>query len=188
MKCHEPHSLLVQFIWLHCWHLLQGNKSDSYLHYDDFSRELILCRSVVRECDTNSSTGKIKTITIFVFIGYVQNMEASQISNQRCSYAVYILVVNLCAKSIHNSHQEFSLTLPDASKATFTASPSSCFLANRNKAAPLPSDTSVKNECLAEQTYVSLSASQPSSVPSGLNTFATGDSENMQLTGMYQFF
>uniref|UniRef100_A0A8B9NKL8 DNA-binding protein RFX6 n=1 Tax=Accipiter nisus TaxID=211598 RepID=A0A8B9NKL8_9AVES len=74
----------------------------------------------------------------------------------------------------------------DASKATFTASPSSCFLANRNKAAPLPSDTSVKNECLAEQTYVSLSASQPSSVPSGLNTFATGDSENMQLTGQME--
>ncbi|NXJ84613.1 RFX6 protein, partial [Trogon melanurus] len=71
----------------------------------------------------------------------------------------------------------------DASKATFTASPSSCFLANRNKAAPLPSDSSVKNECLAEQTYVSLSASQPSSVPSGLNPFITGESENMQLTG-----
>ncbi|KAF1396612.1 DNA-binding protein RFX6, partial [Spheniscus humboldti] len=74
----------------------------------------------------------------------------------------------------------------DASKATFTASPSSCFLANRNKAAPLPSDTSVKNECLAEQTYVSLSASQPSSVPSGLNPFTTGDSENMQLTGQME--
>ncbi|NWU53397.1 RFX6 protein, partial [Dromas ardeola] len=74
----------------------------------------------------------------------------------------------------------------DASKATFTASPSSCFLANRNKAAPLPSDTSVKNECLAEQTYVSLSASQPSSVSSGLNPFVTGDSENMQLTGQME--
>ncbi|KAM9016694.1 DNA-binding protein RFX6 isoform 2-T2 [Ara ararauna] len=74
----------------------------------------------------------------------------------------------------------------DASKATFTASPSSCFLANRNKAAPLPSDTSVKNECLAEQTYVSLSASQPSSVASGLNPFATGDSENMHLTGQME--
>ncbi|XP_071597191.1 DNA-binding protein RFX6 isoform X1 [Heliangelus exortis] len=74
----------------------------------------------------------------------------------------------------------------DASKATFTASPSSCFLANRNKAAPLPSDTSVKNECLAEQTYVPLSASQPSSVPSGLNPFTTGDSENMQLTGQME--
>ncbi|XP_071892190.1 DNA-binding protein RFX6 isoform X3 [Anas platyrhynchos] len=74
----------------------------------------------------------------------------------------------------------------DASKATFTASPSSCFLANRNKAAPLTGDTSVKNECLAEQTYVSLSASQPSTVPSGLNPFATGDSENMQLTGQME--
>ncbi|NWR67475.1 RFX6 protein, partial [Bucorvus abyssinicus] len=74
----------------------------------------------------------------------------------------------------------------DASKATFTASPSSCFLANRNKAAPLPSDTSVKNECLVEQTYVSLSAGQPSSVAPGLNPFATADSENMQLTGQME--
>lgn len=103
------------------------------------------------------------------------------------SCAAYILVFNLCAMSAQNSHQQFSLTLPDASKATFTASPSSCFLANRNKAAPLIGDSSVKNECLAEQTYVSLSASQPSTVPSGLNPFATGDSENMQLTGMYLF-
>ncbi|RMC13087.1 hypothetical protein DUI87_10618 [Hirundo rustica rustica] len=68
----------------------------------------------------------------------------------------------------------------DASKATFTASPSSCFLANRNKAAPLPSDTSVKNECPGEQTY--LSAGQPSSAPSDLNPFTTGDGESMQLT------
>ncbi|NXG90724.1 RFX6 protein, partial [Stercorarius parasiticus] len=74
----------------------------------------------------------------------------------------------------------------DASKATFTASPSSCFLANRNKAAPLPGDTSVKNECLAEQSYVSLSASQPSSVSSGLNPFVTGDGENMQMTGQME--
>ncbi|NXG69936.1 RFX6 protein, partial [Baryphthengus martii] len=74
----------------------------------------------------------------------------------------------------------------DASKATFTASPSSCFLANRNKSAPLSSDTSVKNECLVEQTYVSLSASQPSNVTSGLSPFTTGDSENMQLTGQME--
>ncbi|NWR74933.1 RFX6 protein, partial [Centropus unirufus] len=74
----------------------------------------------------------------------------------------------------------------DASKATFTASPSSCFLANRNKAAPLPSDGSVKNECLAEQTYMSLSASEPSSVPSGLSPFNTGDSENLQLTSQME--
>lgn len=115
--------------------------------------------------------------------------QASKDTNKSgSSYAFCILVVNLCAMNIHNSHQEFSLTLPDASKATFTASPSSCFLANRNKAAPLPSDTSVKNECLAEQTYVSLSTSQSSSVSSGLNPFVTGDTENMQLTGMYQFF
>uniref|UniRef100_A0A8D0GWI7 DNA-binding protein RFX6 n=1 Tax=Sphenodon punctatus TaxID=8508 RepID=A0A8D0GWI7_SPHPU len=74
----------------------------------------------------------------------------------------------------------------DASKAAFTASPSSCFLANRNKAATLPSDTSVKNECLAEQTYVPLSASQHNSLPSALNPFSTGDNENLQLTGQME--
>ncbi|NWS45927.1 RFX6 protein, partial [Probosciger aterrimus] len=116
----------------------------------------------------------------------MHNLTLNNASSFGSSYAVYILVVNLCTASIHDSHQEFPLNLPDASKATFTASPSSCFLANRNKAAPLPSDTSVKNECLAEQTYMSLSASQPSSVASGLNPFTAGDSENMHLTGQME--
>lgn len=142
-------SFLMHFTWFHCWHLLEGNKSDSYLHYDGFSKELILC-------DVDLWSGK--------------------------------MIQNLCAVGIRNSQQGFSFTLPDASKATFTASPSSCFLANRNKAAPLPSDTSVKNECLGEQTYVSLSAGQPSSAPSGLTPFTTGDGDSMQLTGVYQLF
>ncbi|XP_034018353.1 DNA-binding protein RFX6 [Thalassophryne amazonica] len=47
----------------------------------------------------------------------------------------------------------------DASKAAFMASPSSCFLANRNKAGTT-SDQSVKNESLAEHTYMSLSTNQ----------------------------
>ncbi|KAL7987806.1 hypothetical protein Chor_006725 [Crotalus horridus] len=71
----------------------------------------------------------------------------------------------------------------DASKATFTASPSSCFLANRNKAVPIASDASVKNECLVEQTYFSLSSSHHGSISSGLNPCPAGDSENMQPTG-----
>uniref|UniRef100_G3NQW0 DNA-binding protein RFX6 n=1 Tax=Gasterosteus aculeatus aculeatus TaxID=481459 RepID=G3NQW0_GASAC len=44
----------------------------------------------------------------------------------------------------------------DASKAAFMASPSSCFLANRNKACA-PIDQSVKNESLGEHAYMSLS-------------------------------
>ncbi|XP_014452870.1 DNA-binding protein RFX6 isoform X1 [Alligator mississippiensis] len=74
----------------------------------------------------------------------------------------------------------------DASKATFTASPSSCFLANRNKAATLASDTSVKNECLVEQAYISLSANQHNNLPSGLNPFSPGDNETLQLTGQME--
>ncbi|XP_071762956.1 DNA-binding protein RFX6 [Centroberyx gerrardi] len=47
----------------------------------------------------------------------------------------------------------------DASKAAFMASPSSCFLANRNKAS-VAIDQSVKNESLAEHAYMSLSTNQ----------------------------
>ncbi|KAL8186442.1 UNVERIFIED_CONTAM: DNA-binding protein rfx6 [Gekko kuhli] len=71
----------------------------------------------------------------------------------------------------------------DASKAAFTASPSSCFLANRNKTGTVPSDASVKNECLVEQAYFPLSTSQHNSMSSGLNPFRTGNNEDMQLTG-----
>lgn len=39
----NPDSLSMHFTWLQCWHLLQGNESDSYLHYGGFSKELILC-------------------------------------------------------------------------------------------------------------------------------------------------
>ncbi|XP_051852689.1 DNA-binding protein RFX6 [Antechinus flavipes] len=81
---------------------------------------------------------------------------------------------NLLEKYMKNS---------DASKAAFTASPSSCFLANRNKGSTVPSDASVKNECLAEANYVSLPPNQSSILPSVLHPFSPGDTENMQLTG-----
>ncbi|XP_061482290.1 DNA-binding protein RFX6 [Rhineura floridana] len=71
----------------------------------------------------------------------------------------------------------------DASKAAFTASPSSCFLANRNKAGTISNDASVKNECLVEQAYFPLSTNQHSGMSSGLNPFSTVNTENMQLTG-----
>ncbi|KAJ6651310.1 hypothetical protein lerEdw1_021093, partial [Lerista edwardsae] len=69
------------------------------------------------------------------------------------------------------------LLFPDASKAAFMASPSSCFLANRNKAGTVSSDASVKNECLVEQAYFPLSTNQHSSM---LNAFSAGNNENMQ--------
>ncbi|XP_024912584.1 DNA-binding protein RFX6 [Cynoglossus semilaevis] len=51
----------------------------------------------------------------------------------------------------------------DASKAAFMASPSSCFLANRNKSSAAI-DQSVKNESPGEHTYVSLSINQQQSL------------------------
>ncbi|ELK00676.1 DNA-binding protein RFX6 [Pteropus alecto] len=70
----------------------------------------------------------------------------------------------------------------DASKAAFTASPSSCFLANRNKASTVSSDT-VKNESHVETTYIPLSSSQPGGLSSALHPFPAGNTDNMPLTG-----
>uniref|UniRef100_H3CWH6 DNA-binding protein RFX6 n=1 Tax=Tetraodon nigroviridis TaxID=99883 RepID=H3CWH6_TETNG len=51
----------------------------------------------------------------------------------------------------------------DASKAAFTASPSSCFLANRNKAGAA-ADQSVKNESAGDHAYMSFSTNQQQAV------------------------
>ncbi|XP_076874011.1 DNA-binding protein RFX6 [Brachyhypopomus gauderio] len=48
----------------------------------------------------------------------------------------------------------------DASKATFMASPSSCFLANRSKTGTTSNDPSVKNETHPEYTYLSVPNTQ----------------------------
>ncbi|XP_037541577.1 DNA-binding protein RFX6 [Nematolebias whitei] len=53
----------------------------------------------------------------------------------------------------------------DASKAAFMASPSSCFLANRNKVS-VSSDQSVKNESLGEHAYIQLSTNRQQSLES----------------------
>ncbi|XP_068087452.1 DNA-binding protein RFX6 [Hyperolius riggenbachi] len=70
----------------------------------------------------------------------------------------------------------------DASKATFTASPSSCFLASRNKSGNLPSESAVKNECQQEAAYSALSPDQHSSFVRGLHSFSSDDNENNPLT------
>uniref|UniRef100_A0A8C9FIT5 Regulatory factor X6 n=1 Tax=Pavo cristatus TaxID=9049 RepID=A0A8C9FIT5_PAVCR len=131
-----------------------------------------------------------KNATVESFIEWLDTVVEQRVIKVPFRYSYILLAMetqfnNDKEQELQNLLDKYMKNL-DASKATFTASPSSCFLANRNKAASLPSDTSVKNECLAEQTYVSLSASQPTSMPSGLNPFATGDSENMQLTGQME--
>ncbi|KAI4539428.1 hypothetical protein MG293_010820, partial [Ovis ammon polii] len=73
----------------------------------------------------------------------------------------------------------------DASKAAFTASPSSCFLANRNKGSTVPSDT-VKNESLVETTYLPLPSSQPGGLTSALHPFPAGNTDSMPLPGQME--
>lgn len=67
------------------------------------------------------------------------------------------------------------MLLSDASKAAFTASPSSCFLANRNKAGAV-TDQSVKNESLGEHAYMSLSTNQQQSVETSTIIYQGTDS------------
>ncbi|XP_073485230.1 DNA-binding protein RFX6 [Aquarana catesbeiana] len=70
----------------------------------------------------------------------------------------------------------------DASKATFTASPSSCFLASRNKSSSLPNESTVKNECQQEQGYPAMSPEHHAGLVRGLHTFSNEDSENIPIT------
>nr|XP_043904644.1 DNA-binding protein RFX6 [Solea senegalensis] len=70
----------------------------------------------------------------------------------------------------------------DASKATFMASPSSCFLANRNKANAAV-DQSVKNESLGEHAYMSLSISQQQSLDTNAAVYPGTDTAAFSLSG-----
>lgn len=71
----------------------------------------------------------------------------------------------------------------DASKAAFTASPSSCFLANRSKVPAVSSDASVKNELLSEQAYLSLTSGQHGLGPN-IATYQEVESEDLCLSGI----
>ncbi|KAL4649136.1 DNA-binding protein RFX6 [Arapaima gigas] len=74
----------------------------------------------------------------------------------------------------------------DASKAAFTASPSSCFLANRNKPTSVPSDSSVKNESLPEHSYLSLTATE-NELDVNMAAYQEAESEGLALTGQMDF-
>ncbi|KAL6096166.1 rfx6 [Pungitius sinensis] len=70
----------------------------------------------------------------------------------------------------------------DASKAAFMASPSSCFLANRNKAI-VPIDQSVKNESLGEHTYMSLSTNHQQSLEPSTVLYQGTESAGFTVSG-----
>uniref|UniRef100_A0A8C9RWJ5 Regulatory factor X, 6 n=1 Tax=Scleropages formosus TaxID=113540 RepID=A0A8C9RWJ5_SCLFO len=74
----------------------------------------------------------------------------------------------------------------DASKAAFTASPSSCFLANRSKPNSAPNDSSLKNESLPEHAYLSLAANQ-SELDANMAAYQEAESEGLPLTGQMDF-
>ncbi|KAM6180819.1 DNA-binding protein RFX6 [Erethizon dorsatum] len=73
----------------------------------------------------------------------------------------------------------------DASKAAFTASPSSCFLANRNKGSSI-SNEAVKNESHVETAYLPLPSGQPGGLGPALHPFPAGGTDSMQLTGQME--
>lgn len=70
----------------------------------------------------------------------------------------------------------------DASKAAFTASPSSCFLANRNKASAV-ADQSVKNESLGEHAYMAFSNNQLQPVETSAVIYQGTDSTGFPASG-----
>ncbi|MBN3303242.1 RFX6 protein, partial [Amia calva] len=70
----------------------------------------------------------------------------------------------------------------DASKAAFTASPSSCFLANRNKSSTISNESSVKNESLSEHPYLSLTANQHS-MGTNMTVFPGAESDSIPIPG-----
>lgn len=72
----------------------------------------------------------------------------------------------------------------DASKAAFTASPSSCFLANRNKAGAV-TDQSVKNESLAEHAYMSLSINQQQGGETATAMYQGAEPTGFTVSGIY---
>uniref|UniRef100_A0A8C2WRH4 Regulatory factor X, 6 n=1 Tax=Cyclopterus lumpus TaxID=8103 RepID=A0A8C2WRH4_CYCLU len=72
----------------------------------------------------------------------------------------------------------------DASKAAFMASPSSCFLANRNKATA-PIDQSVKNESLGEHAYMSLSNNQQQSLETSAVIYQGTDRKTLKRGQMH---
>ncbi|XP_049914302.1 DNA-binding protein RFX6 [Epinephelus moara] len=70
----------------------------------------------------------------------------------------------------------------DASKAAFMASPSSCFLANRNKT-NVAIDQSVKNESLGEHAYMSLPTNQQQSLETSTNIYQGTESAGFTVSG-----
>ncbi|XP_041661770.1 DNA-binding protein RFX6 [Cheilinus undulatus] len=75
----------------------------------------------------------------------------------------------------------------DASKAAFTASPSSCFLANRNKASAAI-DQSVKNESPGVHAYMSLSTNQQQSLETGSIIYQGTESTGFTVSGIQMDF
>ncbi|XP_073788673.1 DNA-binding protein RFX6 isoform X1 [Danio rerio] len=74
----------------------------------------------------------------------------------------------------------------DASKATFTASPSSCFLANRNKPGVSSSDSAVKDEIPPEDDYLTLAAAQQG-LGAGTVVYHSADPDNFTIAGQMDF-
>lgn len=108
-----------------------------------------------------------------------KNQEDAKI---RVQYNVSYNNVKSTCSSVAQSQILFFMLLSDASKAAFMASPSSCFLANRNKASAA-TDQSVKNESLGEHAYMSLSTNQQQTVETSAIIYQGTDPTGFTVSG-----
>lgn len=109
--------------------------------------------------------------------------------NDWCDFIVITLHPHIhncsnMARIVADVVNDATLTLQrsDASKAAFMASPSSCFLANRNKASAAI-DQSVKNESLGEHAYMSLSTNQQQSLETSAVIYQGTESAGFTVSG-----
>ncbi|KAG7280369.1 LOW QUALITY PROTEIN: hypothetical protein CRUP_022197 [Coryphaenoides rupestris] len=116
--------------------------------------------------------------------------------NNACSFGSFHLIrmlldeyILLALETQFNKEQEQNLQHlldrylrnTDARRAAFMASPSSCFLANRNKASTA-GDQSVKNEGLAQHAYMSLSANQQQCLEASLAVYQTTENAGFSVS------
>uniref|UniRef100_A0A3B3VZW1 Regulatory factor X, 6 n=1 Tax=Poecilia latipinna TaxID=48699 RepID=A0A3B3VZW1_9TELE len=125
-------------------------------------------------CVCDSILYKVLTdVNLFLFLSLLADIRnfakhwehwlASSLENlPECLAAKKLPIARRFVSSLkrQTSFLHLALSSPsDASKAAFMASPSSCFLANRNKT-PASVDQSVKNESLGGHAYMPLSTNQ----------------------------
>ncbi|EGW08344.1 DNA-binding protein RFX6 [Cricetulus griseus] len=171
-------------------------RQTSFLHLAQIARPALFDQHVVNSMVSDIEKVDLNSIGSQALLTIPSNTDTeSDIYSERSFHLIRMLLdeyILLAMETQFNNDKEQELQNlldkymknSDASKAAFMASPSSCFLANRNKGSPISSDT-VKNERHMETSYVPLPSSQPGAITPALHPFPAENPENMPLTGYY---